>query len=307
MIPVHRHLGSGFGHFAQRKGGFTLIELLVVIAIIAILGALLLPALARAKGKATSVYCANNLHQLGVATLMYADDANDRLPYNMGSAQIQQLEAQKAFLNWTTPIMDWETDSLHGTGSDNINTSLLTEGGIGPYTSRNPKVYKCPSDNTVSDIQAALGWTDRIRTISLNAMVGDAGKFSQSGANVNNAHYVQFFKVAQVRAPSQIFAFIEEHPNTIGDGYFLDKPYSGQWIRLPAAWHAGAANLSFTDGHVETHLWHCASTRQPVLPGVTYPPVQVPPTDNSDFSWLMARMSTENVTTSSTAPPAPPY
>jgi prepilin-type N-terminal cleavage/methylation domain-containing protein/prepilin-type processing-associated H-X9-DG protein len=302
MNPVRWHFVAGSRLSSRASAAFTLIELLVVIAIVALLAALLLPALARAKGKATCMYCGNNMHQLGLACLMYADDSNDRLPYNMGVAQIQQLESQATYLNWATPIMDWETDSLHGTGSDNINLPLLTEGGIGPHTSRNPKIYKCPSDNTVSDIQARRGWTSRIRTVSLNAMVGDAGKFSQSGANVNNPNYKQYFKVVEVRAPSQIFAFIEEHPNTISDGYFLNKPYSGQWIRLPASWHGGAANISFSDGHVETHLWRSASTKQPVVPGVTYPPVAVPSSENADLYWLLSRMSTQQVTSSVSGP-----
>jgi prepilin-type N-terminal cleavage/methylation domain-containing protein/prepilin-type processing-associated H-X9-DG protein len=286
-------------HASKAQGGreieaaFTLLELLVSIAIIAILAALLLPVLGHAKGRAVSLTCLNNERQLGLATLLYSDEFNGRLPYNLGVNEIQQTEAQGTFLNWSTPIMDWETVSPPGPGSDNTNSVLMTAGGVGPYTSRNSKVYKCPSDNVVSDIQAALGWTARVRTISMNAMMGDAGQFSQSGANVNNPDYVQFFKITQVPKPSQIFVFIEEHPNTISDGYFLNQPAAWKWTRLPASWHQGAANLSFTDGHIEAHRWLCASTKPPVKPGVIYPPFRPPKDQTADFYWLMERTSTE--------------
>jgi prepilin-type processing-associated H-X9-DG protein len=125
-------------------------------------------------------------------------------------------------------------------------------------------------------------------------MVGDVGKFSQNGVNVNNMEYQQYFKVTQVPTPAQIFAFIEEHPGTISDGYFLNQPDTWKWLRLPAAWHGGGANLSFTDGHMETHLWKLASTKQPVLPGVTYPPIALPHGEWADFQWLMDRTSTES-------------
>ena len=106
-----------------------------------------------------------------LACMLYAGDFNDALPYNLGAAEIKQMEASNQFWNWTTPVMSWELDS------DNTNTVLLTEGGIGPYTSRAARIYRCPVDSVVSDIQAQAGWTARVRSISMNAMVGNAGQF----------------------------------------------------------------------------------------------------------------------------------
>lgn len=282
---------QGFGcedSRAGRGGAFTLVELLVVIAIIAILAALLLPALAGTKGKAQAITCLNNIRQVELACLIYTDEFNDRLPYNLGENEIRFFRKDNQYLNWSTPVMDWERNT------DNTNTSLLTVGGIGPYTARNPGVYKCPKDNYVSDIQAGLGWAARVRTFSMNAMVGDAGTFSQSGANVNNPGYRQFFKVTQVPKPSQIFTFIEEHPNSLGDGYFLNRQSVRQWLRLPASHHSGAVHLSYTDGHVETHKWRLADTQPRVRPGAAYLPVKVEAYEGGDFDWLMERTSTEN-------------
>ncbi|HTX67437.1 MAG TPA: prepilin-type N-terminal cleavage/methylation domain-containing protein, partial [Opitutaceae bacterium] len=121
--------------------GFTLIELLTVIAVIAILAALLLPALAGAKAKGHTISCLSNERQLMLGCLMYVADFSDALPYNLGAGEIKQLEANNQYWNWTTPVMSWELDS------DNTNTVLLTEGGIGPYTSRAAKVYRCPVDS----------------------------------------------------------------------------------------------------------------------------------------------------------------
>src|SRR6184192_3782478 len=106
---------------------FTLLELLVVVAIIAILASLLLPMLAAAKAKARSVSCSKSQGQLGLACLLYADDANDRLPYNFAEPEIRDKVAANQFVNWCSSVMSWELDS------DNTNTILVTKGGIGPY------------------------------------------------------------------------------------------------------------------------------------------------------------------------------
>jgi len=108
---------------------FTLVELLVVIAIIAILASLLLPALKEAKAKAVATQCLNNLRQLTLGCLVYASDAEDALPYNMGEPEIKRAVARQEYINWTSSIMSWELDP------DNTNTILLTRGGIGPYVS----------------------------------------------------------------------------------------------------------------------------------------------------------------------------
>lgn len=271
----------------QTTDGFTLLELLVVIGMIAILAGLLLPALANGKAKGYSISCLNNLRQLGLACQLYADDFEDRLPYNMGTAEIRQMVAQNQFLNWSSSIMSWELDS------DNTNTVLVTEGGIGPYTCRSPTLYRCPNDRAVSDLQAQAGWGQRVRSISMNAMVGNAGAFSQSGANTNNPSYRQFFTVAQIPDPSQIFVFIEEHPDSIDDGYFLNKPDSGQWLDLPASYHQGGANLTFADGHAEAHKWLFGSTKPAARPDSAHLPFFVPAGERGDFDWLMQRTTVD--------------
>jgi prepilin-type processing-associated H-X9-DG protein len=128
----------------------------------------------------------------------------------------------------------------------------------------------------------------------MNAMVGDAGEISRSGSNTNNPYYRQFFRASQIHSPSRIFVFIEEHPDSITDAYFLNKPDRLEWLDLPASYHGGGANLSFADGHVETHRWLFPATKPPPRPDAAPLPLTIPPAEREDFDWLMARTSYRN-------------
>ena len=278
--------------------GFTLIELLVVIAIIAILAALLLPALSKAKARAEGVFCVNNTRQLTIAWQVYSDDHTGRLAYNLGGSGDRGV-AGHTNLNWVDNIMNWEVEDVGQVlGSDNTNLATITRASLGPYA-KGTSIYHCPSDRVLSADQRNAGWSHRIRSYSMNAMVGNAGEISQSGVNQNNPNYVQFFDMGAIRKPSMIFVFLDEHPDSINDGYFLNKrvyssPYYNdpqQWIDLPASYHNGATSFGFADGHAELHKWRFAFTRPPSQPESVALPLNIPPGEYTDFNWMMDRMS----------------
>ena len=273
--------------FQRVHRGFTLVELLVVIAIIGILASLLLPALARSRTQAQQVYCLNNNRQLNRAMMMYALENDDYLPYNLGVEEIKRNNAQGLKHNWVNSLLNWELDE------SNTNALLNTEASLGIYLNRHAPVYRCPSDLTLSEIQRAAGWSIRSRSISLNAMIGDAGIFLTANVNTNNPSYHQFRKLSDLTSASDIFTFIEEHPDSINDGYFLNRAsrYRSVWSDLPASFHKGAANIAFGDGHVELHRWQDSTTKKPALPDATSLPFEIGPQERNDFYWLMKRTS----------------
>jgi prepilin-type N-terminal cleavage/methylation domain-containing protein/prepilin-type processing-associated H-X9-DG protein len=267
--------------------GFTLIELLVVIAIVGILSSLLLPSLAKAKTKAQSIACLNNHKQLHLGWILYASDHNERLAYNLGATEIKQMLASGQRFNWANSVLNWELDP------DNTNTALNTEAALGPYVGRSARVFRCPSDDALSSLQRKAGWSERSRSISMNAMVGDAGEFTLGGTNVNNPDYRQFMKTGEFPSAAEIFVFIEEHPDSINDGYFLNRWGKPMWTDLPASYHNGAASLTFADGHAEIHRWRVPSTTPPSRPDAAGLPFALDTNEREDFYWIMRRTSTD--------------
>jgi prepilin-type N-terminal cleavage/methylation domain-containing protein/prepilin-type processing-associated H-X9-DG protein len=282
-----------------RAAGFTLVELLTVIAIIAVLAALVLPALSRAKERARAIICLNNTRQLLLAWQIYAGDNDERLPYNLGMAG----SSFRTDLNWVNNVMTWDLSS------DNTNLATLTHASLGSYVSGNTSVYRCPSDEALSSVQSAAGWSARIRSYSMNAMVGDAGNFTANGFNINNPDYTQFFMTTQIPQPSEIFVFLDEHPDSIDDGYFLNKSpdnnyaaadgaayNSAQWTDLPASYHNGATAFSYADGHSSLHRWQQPDTIRPPLPNAANLPISIPSKPAAalaDFDWVMDHMSVD--------------
>ena len=259
MDVVERVGTSGCCRRGRRLGGFTLIELLVAVALLAILAGLLMTALAKAKGRAQAIVCLNNTKQLALGWHLYATDHNDRLPYNLGSATSRGL-APRADYNWVNNIMTWELDP------DNTNRAFAAKGSFSPCVDRSAEVYRCPSDRALSEIQRRAGWTARVRSYSMNAMVGDAGENSRYGTNIFNPEYKQFKRMSDIRNPVSIFVFVDEHPDSINDGYFLNRLEELEWLDLPASYHNGAAMFSFADGHVDLHRWKHATTKPPARP-----------------------------------------
>jgi prepilin-type N-terminal cleavage/methylation domain-containing protein/prepilin-type processing-associated H-X9-DG protein len=259
-----------FGGRRQTPTAFTLIELLVVIAIIAILAALLLPALSKAKLKATQAACLSNQKQLSLAWVMYADDNQDvMLPYYFNSLQFNGAGYYVA----TDLPAGMSTDLAEKMTVLQLRTSPLFE------YAKNAAVFHCPGDLRYRYRKVGDGWA----YASYSRADGIAG-FGWSGGSQAQ---IPFKKLTQVRPPSEAMVFIEESD---ARGYNEDTWVVGDqgWVDTFAIFHGVTSTFAFVDGHAEAHRWRDAGTIQAATDGAfgTGGTAWVGGTkDNPDFSW----------------------
>jgi prepilin-type N-terminal cleavage/methylation domain-containing protein/prepilin-type processing-associated H-X9-DG protein len=276
---------------AAQGRGFTLIELLVVIAIIAILAAMLLPALSKSKLKAQGIFCMNNNHQLALAWKMYADDNRDVLVYASDSPATPDLDVY----SWTLTHMDF-TPAQYNWDKD----WDIPQRPLWPYN-KSYSIYRCPADHSFVTVNGVA--MPRVRTYSMNTYIGgfDGDIPPMLSSHGNGTVYLkaaEFNSLALSPGPSKTWLFIDEREDVVNWGnYFTDMTGYGQpggdfdyqfWEDLPGFYHSKACGFSFVDGHSEIHRWLDPRTMPPLdaqhYDIYKYTPYQV--ARDQDVAWL---------------------
>ena len=257
---------------------FTLIELLVVIAVIAILAALLLPVLAKAKDEARRINCVSNQKQLVLTWAMYPLDNREMLVLNGG----EYGNRSEAYL--------WVFGGNHGDPETLTNTQFLVEPRyalFAPYL-RGAQIYKCPGDRSSWPVGGRS--VPELRSYSLNSYLGTPPLNVEQPLVLNSAYRV-YLRSAQIalNSPANRFAFMDVHPGNIcTPGFGVDMNLQ-KIIHYPSTLHRGMGVVSFADARVESHKWLDARTRR-ALPGpMQYIGHDDAVANNQDIKWIAER------------------
>ena len=275
--------------YKSRSKGFTLIELLVVIAIIAILAAMLLPALSKAKIRAQGVGCMNDTHQLMLAWRMYAEDNREVIPFSYATG------ANKPYV-WVPGILD----DANPSANDNWNLDTTVKASLlWPYCGKSPSIWHCPADTSYG-IDNTGKRVPRVRSVSMNNWVGGNGDSAPPyngywGVGHNFTVYRKTTDMLRP-GPAKTFVMLDERQDSINDAYFVTEmngyPDISQTkiVDYPASYHNRACGFAFADGHSEIHRWLDQRTMPPITVQLT---LNQPSPNNKDVWWMQDNSTRE--------------
>lgn len=272
------------------QNAFALADLLVLVGMMALLMTLFGSGRAKAAGGSPASVCLENLRRLSFAWHLYTSDHGGQLVNNLFIPDTLAVINSKRYSTWANNVMDWATSPM------NTNRELAAVGQLGAYIGNDPDVFHCPSDTFVSPMQRQAGWSQRSRTYSMNASMGSpfqrilAGSSTATGINEWCRERRQLLSLATISNPSELYVFLEEHPDSINDGlYLLNCGSAETWGDQPASFHEGACGFAFADGHTELHPWIHDETKRPVR--FSFRATVIPSTARDDFQWVLDRTS----------------